>query len=77
MRIKLNFTPGNADVLSSPIKQWLRDRGIFSDLYEIGYDFGKQFDKCIELVPVLIIDDGVLTDVDITEFVLRFGYDPS
>jgi hypothetical protein len=58
----------------SPVKQWLKDRGIFSDLYELGYDFVDPLTSAaIELVPVLKIDNGVLSGADLTEFVLRFG----
>lgn len=55
------------------IRLWLKDRGIYNDRYEMGYDFGNSLDEGIELVPVLKIDNGVLSDVDVTEFVLRFG----
>lgn len=56
------------------IRSWLKDRGIYNDLYEIGYDFGSSsVEEGVELVRVLRIEDGVLTDTDVTEFVLRFG----
>lgn len=73
MQIKLNVTPGYAYMLSVPIKQWLKDRGIFTDLYEIGYDIVDSSGPNMELAPVLRINDGVLTNADLTEFVLRFG----
>lgn len=57
------------------IRLWLKDRGIYRDLYELGYDFIDTLtvDGSVELVPVLRIEDGVLTDADVTEFILRFG----
>jgi hypothetical protein len=69
MQIKLKTTDHYG-----PINQWLRERGIFSDLYELGYDFVDPLTgSAIELVPVLKIDNGVLEGTDLTEFVLRFG----
>ena len=79
MQIKLRTPDGLASVLyvpvrQCPVRQWLKERGIYGDLYELGYDFvGPLSGEVIELVPVLSIKNGVLTDVDITEFVLRFG----
>ena len=74
MKLKLRTPNGFASVLYVPIRQWLKERGIHGDLYELGYDFfGELSGEVLELVPVLVIDNGVLTDVDITEFVLRFG----
>ena len=74
MQIKLRTPDGLASVLYVPVRQWLKERGIHGDLYELGYDFvGQLSGEAIELVPVLSIKNGVLTDVDITEFVLRFG----
>ena len=55
------------------IHHWLKDRGIYLDLYELGYDFGGSSEEGIELFPVLRIEDGVLADADVTEFILRFG----
>jgi hypothetical protein len=55
------------------IHLWLKDRVIYRDLYELGYDFGDVSDEGIELVPVLRINDGVLSAADVTEFILRFG----
>lgn len=56
------------------IHHWLKDRGIYRDLYELGYDFGSSsVEEGIELVPVLRINDGVLSATDVTEFILRFG----
>jgi len=55
------------------IHHWLKDRGIYRDLYELGYDFGDSSDEGIELWPVLRINDGVLSATDVTEFILRFG----
>ena len=57
------------------IHHWLKDRGIYRDLYELGYEFIDTLtvDGSVELVPVLRIDDGVLSDTDVTEFILRFG----
>ena len=59
--------------LRGKIHYWLKDRGIYNDLYELGYDFGAPSDEGIELKPVLRINDGVLTDADVTEFILKFG----
>ena len=58
-----------------PAREWLKDRGIYNDLYELGYDMisDPTPDGSIELAPVLRIDDGVLADSDVTEFILRFG----
>lgn len=74
MQIKLRTPDGLASVLYVPVRQWLKERNIHGDLYELGYDFVDPLTgEAIELVPVLRIKNGVLTDVDITEFVLRFG----
>ena len=62
-------TPGSI----GPAREWLKDRGIYNDLYELGYDMVGQTETGIELAPVLRIDDGVLAEADVTEFILRFG----
>ena len=59
--------------IREPIRLWLKDRGIYNDKYEFGYDMVGRFEEGIELAMVLTIDDGVLSDVDVTEFTLRFG----
>ena len=55
------------------VSAWLKERGIYRDLYELGYDMVGESEEGIHLAPVLRIDDGVLADSDVTEFILRFG----
>ena len=69
-RIKINGAP----IPHEKIYLWFIDRGIFSNCWAIDYEIIDNLDtKPMELAPVVKIKDGVLSDVDTTEFILRFG----
>ncbi len=57
------------------LRNWLHRRGIHRDLYNIGYDLIDTDTNSdgVEIAPVLRIYNGVLSDADVVEIVLKFG----
>jgi hypothetical protein len=57
------------------LRDWLRARGIHRDLYDLGYDIidSDTNSDDVEIAPVLRVNDGVLSDADVVEIVLKFG----
>lgn len=55
------------------LRDWLHRRGIHRDLYNLGYDLIDINLDDVEIAAVLRINDGVLSDADVVEIVLKFG----